>query len=256
MRLSRIIAFLLLLAIIGAGVFLWRLPADVGYRYGVKRAGAVALSGLSGTVWDGHADGISVFGNDLGEVDWHLPKLSVLGGKPVADVRIKGSGVDVAGQVERLGHGFFGAHDLRFSVPASMFDPLFAGQGVTLDGTVSGVLDDASMSNLSLQQAKGNAHWSGVAISNGQSDLRFSDLSTEFAAQPDGGIGGTVKDDGSGNLAIDGRFNLRVPMFEAQATLRARNGDEETLQFLRGIGEPQADGSTIVRAQGSMLSVH
>jgi len=255
MRLSRIIALLLLLAVIGAGVFFWRLPADVGYRYGVKRAGAVALSGISGTVWDGHADGISVFGNDLGEVDWHLPKLSVLSGKPLVDVRIKGSGVEVAGQVERLGHGIFGAHDLRFSVPASMFDPLLASQGVKLGGTVSGVLEDASMSNLLLQQAKGNAHWSGVAISNGQSDLRFSDLSAEFSSQPDGGVGGTVKDDGSGNLAIDGRFDLRVPMFEAQATLRARNGDEQTLEFLRSIGEPQADGSTIVRAQGSMLPV-
>lgn len=256
MRLSRILMILLLLAVVGAGVFFWRLPADVGYRYGVKRVGAVALSGLSGTVWDGHADGISVLGSDLGEVDWHVPKLSVIGGRPIVDVRVKGSGVEVAGQVERLGRGIFGARDLRFSVPASMFDPLFASQGVKLHGTVSGVLEDASMSNLSLQQAKGNARWSGVGISNGQSDLRFSDLSTEFAAQPDGGIGGAVKDDGSGNLAIDGRFGLHVPMFEAQATLRARNGDAETLEFLRSIGEPQADGSTIVRAQGSMLPVH
>ena len=45
MRLSRILMVLLLLAVVGAGVFFWRLPADVGYRYGVKRVGAVALSG-------------------------------------------------------------------------------------------------------------------------------------------------------------------------------------------------------------------
>lgn len=256
MRLSRIIALLLLLAIIGAGVFFWRLPADVGYRYGVKRAGPVALSGLRGTVWDGHADGISVLGNDLGEVDWHLPKMSLLGGKPILDVRVKGSGVEVAGQIERLGHGIFGAHDLRFSVPASMFDALFASQNVRLSGTVSGVLEEASMSNLALQQAKGNARWSSVGIASGHGDFHVADLLADFSALPGGGVGGTVKDDGSGNLAIDGQFNVRLPMFDAHVTLRARNADEQTLQFLRGIGEPQADGSTIVRAQGSMLSVH
>lgn len=256
MRLSRIIVLVLLLAIVAGGFYFWRLPADVGYRYAVKRPGAVTLSGLRGTVWDGHADGISVFGNDLGEVEWHLPKSSLLGGKPVADVRIKGSGVDVAGQVERLGHAKFGMHDLRFSVPASMFEPLLANQGVKLRGTIGGVIEDATAANLMLQQAKGNARWSDAEIVGGSGDLRLSDLVAEFASQPDGTLAGTVKDDGSGNLAIDGRFDLHVPVFEVQATLRARNGDEQTLEFLRGVGEPQPDGSTIVRAAGSMLSVH
>jgi len=256
MRLFRIVMLLLLLVVIGAGVFLWRLPADLGYRYGVKRPGAVALSGLRGTVWDGHADGISLLGSDLGEVDWHLPKLSLLGGKPLVDVRIKGSGVEVAGQVERLGRGIFDAHDLRFSVPASTFEPLLANQGLKLGGTVSGVLEDASLSSFSLQQAKGNARWSGVVVTSADGELRTADLLADFDTLPGGGVGGTLKDDGGGNLAIDGRFSLRVPMFEVQATLRARNGDEQTLAFLRGIGEPQPDGSTIVRAQGSMLSVH
>lgn len=253
MRILKFVVLALLLVAVGCGVYLWRLPADVGYRYGAKRVGAVALSGLSGTVWDGHADGISVLGNDLGEVDWHLPKLPALQGKPVVDLRIKGSDVELAGQLERLGHGQFGAHSLRFSVPASMFERLFTKHHVKLQGTVQGVFDDALLSASNVQRADGNMHWSGVGISSDAGDLRMSDLLADFSTQGDGSIAGTVKDDGNGALALNGRFTLRAPQFDAEATLRSRDGDEQMLEFLRSVGEPQPDGSTIVRAHGSML---
>ena len=116
MRLSRIVALVLLLALVGAGFFLWRLPADVGYRYGVKRAGAVTLSGLDGTVWDGHADGVSLFGNDLGELDWTARKQPLLRGDLVTDIRIKGGDIDIGGVLTRRSNGAIEAEGLRGDV--------------------------------------------------------------------------------------------------------------------------------------------
>ncbi len=255
MRVLKWVLLGLVLAVLAAGVYLWHLPADVGYRLAVKRVSSVVLSGIRGTVWDGHADGISVFGNDLGEIDWQLPKWAALSGKPVADVRIKGSHVELAGQVERLGRGWLGAHDLRFSVPASMFEPLFGAQSIQLQGMLAGVLKDAELNGINVRKADGTLRWSGVGIRSERGELKLSDLLVEFSSQADGSIAGSVKDEGSGALAVDGRFTLRPPMFDAQATLRARNGDPQTQTLLHSLGEVQADGSVLVHAHGSMLAV-
>jgi hypothetical protein len=252
MRPIKILLSLLLVAIIVAGVFAWRLPADVGYRYGARLLGPFALTGVSGTVWDGHADGVSLLGNDLGELDWHARKRPLLGGDLVADVRIKGGEIDVAGLLTRHEDGSVSAQDLRFSVPASRFEPMFDGSGVHLLGTVSGVLEGATLWTASLSNATGNARWSGAGVT-GAVEARFADMLTEFSSQPDGSVAGTVHDDGQGSLVVDGRYSLRVPTLSGEATLAARNGDPQVLETLRHIGTPQPDGTSKVVVQGRML---
>ncbi len=254
MRPIKILLSLILVAIIVAGVFAWRLPADVGYRYGARLLGPFALTGVHGTVWDGHADGVSLLGLDLGELDWHARKRPLLVGDIVADVRIKGGEIDIAGLMTRHDDGSVSAEDLRFSVPASMFEPMFDGAGVHLLGTVSGVLEGATLWTASVSNATGNARWSGAGVT-GTVEARFTDMLTEFASQPDGSVAGTLRDDGQGNLAIDGRYSLRVPMISGEATLSARNGDPQVLETLQHVGMPQPDGTSKVVVQGRMLKV-
>ena len=130
----------------------------------------------------------------------------------------------------------------------SMFD----GAGVQLLGTISGVLENATLWTASLSNATGNARWSGAGVT-GAVEARFADMLTEFASQPDGSLVGTLRDDGQGNLVVDGRYSLRVPIISGEATLAARNGDPQVLETLRHIGTPQADGSSKVVVQGRML---
>lgn len=253
MRFSRIILALLALALIAGGIYLWRLPADAGYRLGSRYLGPVALSGLRGTVWEGHADGVSVFGRDLGEVDWHAQKLPLLGGRFVADVRLKGADVDVAGEIER-GGGRVEARDLRFSMPAQLLAPLVDADGMKLLGTVSGVVTQAALAQARLGDVHGNARWSHAGVAT-EAQMHLPDLLAEFASQADGSVAGSVRDDGSGDLAIDGTFTVRIGAFEAQATLRARNGDAAVAEMLHRIGEPQPDGSTRLQLHGQSLKV-
>lgn len=241
-------AVVVLVAIVAA-VCLWRMPADVGYRYGARLLGPLALSGIGGTIWDGHADGVSLFGQDLGELDWHARKQPLLGRELVADVRIKGTEIDFAGELTRRADGSVSARGMRFSIPASRIEPLLGRPDLQLLGTISGVLDDATLMTASISNAKGSARWSGVGAS-GEVEAHFTDLLFEFASQPDGTVGGSVRDDGNGNIAVDGRFSLRVPVISGEATLRARDGDPATIEMLQRLGEPQADGSVRVVVQG------
>lgn len=232
---------LVILLVVGV-IFVWTLPAAVFYRYAAYPDSAVTLSGISGTLWNGHADGISVFGRDVGEIDWTVEKTSLLSLRIAADLRLRGADIDVAGEVTRLRDGSVRAHDVRFRFPASLIEPVIDVPNLKLLGSVDGVLTDARIENGWIAGASGNARWSDAGVT-GQAEARFSDVLAEFATQPDGSIAGTVHDSG-GPLAIDGTFSVRVTGFDAQATLSARDDDPHIREALQYVGQPQPDGSS------------
>lgn len=252
MRTFKILLLLVVLGLIAAGVFLWTLPASVAVRYGTQFLGPVTLTGVRGTLWDGHADGVSVLGRDLGEIDWRAQKAPLFDRRFIADVRIKGADIDAAGTMTRNADGSMQVHEMRFSVPAELLATSLDLGDAKLLGTISGIVTQAKFATTALSDASGNARWSGAGVV-GQGETRLPDLLAEFASQPDGSIGGQARDDGSGNLAIDGSFKIGFNVLDAQATLSARNGDEQIAETLRHIGEPQPDGSTRFAVHGQMI---
>jgi autotransporter translocation and assembly factor TamB len=254
MRFLKALGILVVVALVAAGIFAWTLPAEVGYRYGAKFLGPVALTGLRGTVWEGHADGASVFGRDIGELEWRARKSALLHGQFIADLRIKGADIDAAGLVTRNDDGSITARDLRFSIPAELLAPALDIGTLKLLGTISGVVSQAVLSGAVLREATGTARWSDAGVS-GEAEARFSDILAEFAAQPDGSVAGSVRDDGKGDLAVAGTFKTRPGVFDAQATLSARNGNAQVAETLRHVGEAQADGSSRLVVHGQMLKV-
>lgn len=252
MRILKIIVSLVLLAVIVIAVFLWTLPADVGYRYANGYLGLVVLTGLHGTVWDGHADGVSVLGHDLGDLDWRAPKIPLLRGQFVANVRVRGAGVEAEGRLTRHGDGTISMHDFRFSVPAAMLAPALDIPSLQLLGTISGVVANATFTHALVHDAEGQARWSDAGVS-GQAEARFSDILADFASQPDGSITGSVHDDGSGDLELAGTFKASLGAFDAQVVLRARNGNAQVAEALRYIGEIQADGSSKLVVHSRLL---
>jgi general secretion pathway protein N len=255
MRLLKYLFVLVILLLIVGGVLLWTLPADVAYRQGAKYLGPIVLSGVRGTLWNGHADGVSVFGRDLGEIDWKMAKSAILRGRMAADVRIQGTDVDAAGLVERGRDGTLTVNDVHFRFPAEMLAPVLAIPDLNLLGAISGVIFEATLRNGFIESASGNARWSEAGVT-GQAEARFADILSEFRAEPSGGIAGSAHDDGSGNLAVNATFHAGVSGFDAQALLSARNGDAQVRETLRHVGEPQADGSSRLVIRGQMFKLY
>jgi len=255
MRFLKILLALVILLLVVGGVLLWTLPADVAYRQGARFLGPIVLSGVRGTLWDGHADGVSVLGRDLGEMDWRMSKGGVLRGSMAADVRIQGTDVDAAGLVERERGGALILRDVHFRFPAEVLAPMLDVKDLSLLGAVSGVVSVATVRNGLVESAAGNARWTEAGIS-GAVDARFADILGEFAAQPGGGIAGTAHDDGTGNLAVNATFRAALDGFTADAVLRARNNDPEVQETLRHVGEPQPDGSSKVAIRGRMFKLY
>ena len=255
MKVIKWLFILLVIAVIVVGVIAWTLPADVAYRHLASRLGPVSLLGIRGTVWEGHADGVSVFGRDLGELDWRIDKLPLLSRSVHADLRIRGADIDTSGLLERDASGDFRARDVRFRVPASLFAPALDVPSLKLLGSVGGTFTELTMVGGLITQASGNARWTDAGVS-GTAEARFSDILAEFATRPDGSIGGTVADDGKGNLEVNGSFSVAAIGFEAEAYLSARDDDARVIEALRYIGQPQADGSSHLVISGQLFKLY
>ncbi|MGB0133658.1 type II secretion system protein N [Dokdonella sp.] len=254
MKIFKWLLVVIVLVVIVAVVVAWTMPADVAYRYMASRLGPVSLVGVRGTVWDGHADGVSVFGRDLGELDWKVEKAPLLLRSVHADLRIRGADIDTSGMLKRDADGNINASDVRFRVPASLFSPALDLPSLRLLGTVSGTFKNLSLVDGLVANASGDARWSDAGVS-GSAEARFSDILAEFSSKPDRSIAGTVADDGKGNLAVDGFFSITATGFNAEAFLAARNNDQRVQEALRYIGEPQADGSSHLIINGQLFPV-
>lgn len=254
MKLIKWLFALLVLAVVVGAVVAWTMPADVAWRYIAPKAGPVSLVGVRGTVWDGHADGISVFGRDLGELDWRIDKAPLLSRKVVADLRIKGADIDGSGQLERTRDGRIKARDVRFRVPATLFAPALDIPSLSLVGSVTGTVAKATFADGSVRNAEGTARWTEAGVS-GSAEARFSDILADFASQPDGSIAGTIADDGRGSLEVEGRFSVSPAAFEAEAFLSARYDDPRVREALQYIGQPQEDGSSHLVIRGELFKL-
>lgn len=254
MRLLKSLLLLLVLVAVAGAIFAWVMPADLALRWFGHKLAPASFSGVRGTLWDGHADGVSVFGRDLGELNWRVDKAPLLRGQLVADLHIKGADIEATGIVTRVGPGDYATRDLRFRVPAKLAQPAFDVPALTLLGTITGVVTQAQWNNGRLLGAVGNARWSDVGVT-GQVEARFADILSEFSSKPDGSIGGIVHDSGQGNLEVNGVYDIRGNLFTAEAKLAARNGDPATQEMLRYVGQPEPDGSSHYQLSGQLLKL-
>ena len=112
MKILKWFVALLILVVIVAGAIAWTLPADVAYRYVASKLGPVSLVGVRGTVWQGHADGVSVFGRDLGELDGKSRR--PLFARPCCRPAHTRADIDTS-ECWRAADGRLTAHDVRFA---------------------------------------------------------------------------------------------------------------------------------------------
>lgn len=254
MKLIKWLFALLLILVVIVGVIAWTMPADVAYRYVASRLGPVSLVGVRGTVWQGHADGVSVFGRDLGEIDWQVEKLPLITRRVHADLRIRGADIDTSGLIERDSDGRVTAHDVRFRLPATMLSPVLDVPSLSLLGTITGTFAKITLHDGLISDANGSARWSDAGVS-GTAEARFSDILAEFASKPDGSVGGTVADDGKGNLEVSGHFSIAPTGYQVEAFLAARNDDPRVQEALRYVGQPQPDGSSHLLISGQLFKL-
>ena len=251
-HLRRFILFLVALLAI-AVVVVVTCPAQFAYRFVADRLGAVKLAGLSGSIWQGHASSAQVLGVELGAVDWELQAAPLLHAVAAVHLTLSGGTISASGDVMSGSDGAIQVGNATMRAPAQFAAPALDIPALQLLGDLEIVVAQARLRQAWPESANGTAHWRNAAVS-GAAQAQLGDLEATFASAADGSINGAVHDLG-GPLQVSGTFVVRAGSYDAEAKLLARDGNAQVTEALRYIGEPQADGSSLLRIHGQLFKV-
>ncbi|UXI67561.1 type II secretion system protein N [Tahibacter amnicola] len=251
--LRRLILLILFLGVAGL-IVAFTLPADLALRWFKPNLGPVQVAGVSGTLWHGRAASVTVFGTPVGALDWQVDKAPVLLRQIVARLNLSGGSITAKGEVMRDPDGSIAADNVDFAFPAELAAPALDIPSLKLLGRVDGHIDEARLAGGWVHGARGKARWRDAGVT-GEAEARFGDLTVEFASKGDHSIAGTVKDDGTSGLIVDGQFVVQGGQFDVTARLSARNGDPQVQEALRYIGQLQPDGSSLLKIHGQLFKL-
>jgi general secretion pathway protein N len=250
MKLIRNLSLLALILLVLLALLLALFPARLAAEWAQPRLGALQLSGVSGTIWQGQAREARLHGQTLGTLGWRIHPWALTGMKLDADLSLQGGEFEGGGFVSAA-RGALQLRNGRLRMAAERMQPALDIPALNLRGTVEIALDEAEVVNGFPRRLQGSALWRNAAV-DGAAAAQFGDLSAEFNTGADGALIGTVADQG-GPLMLDGQFRLAFTGFEAEALLAARDGNPQVQEALQHIGEPQADGSSILQIRGQLL---
>jgi general secretion pathway protein N len=253
MRILRNFLLLLLVLAVIAGVVIATCPAEYAYRLVADRLGVLKLGGITGSIWQGHANSTQVLGQELGPLDWQLEAAPLLSREVMAHIRFGNSDVNASGIVDRTADGLISIRGATFRFPANMAAPALDIPALQLLGSVDGTLSEAHLRGFWVSEAAGTLHWNGAAVA-GAAQAQFGDLEATFSSAPDGSISGVAHDLG-GPLQLNGTFKVSAGNFEADANLAARDGNPQVIEALHYIGEPAADGTSHLIIRGQLFKL-
>lgn len=253
MKILHKLLFGLFALIVVAGIVIATFPARYAYRLVADRLGPVDLSDIEGSIWQGRAAHLIVFGQDLGSLRWHLDTLPLLHAALRARLELHGTAIQASALVERMNSGDIAFSDATFSMPASMVAPALDIPSLVLLGEIRGQVKHARLHEAWVDQAAGSVRWQSAAVT-GAAQAQFGDLEATFSSTARGGIRGTAHDLG-GPLKLSGTFTVDAGQFDVDAVLAARDGNPQVLEALRYVGQPQADGSSHLLIHGRLFKL-
>jgi general secretion pathway protein N len=188
---------------ISLGIFLWldfvilNIPATWG-AYLMTRAGNMAMTGVSGTLWSGSASLASIKIKDvdyaLGQFTWKLSWLSLLTLKPCANVSTRMDNQDFNGSVCVGTKGAFSLENATATFPSALIQPQLP---LPVHGQFSLNVTKLAIANSQIKSAKGKLTWSEAKVFNGTSWMSLGGFGADFSDDGKSGVKAHVVDVGS-----------------------------------------------------------
>jgi general secretion pathway protein N len=157
----------------------------------LTRGTGLAMSGVTGSVWNGKASLASLQMNgqehSLGQLSWKLSPLSLI--SRCAQVSTKLPMQQFDGEVCAGSNGDVEIHDADVSLPASLLQSKFP---VPVQGQVSSHIDEMQLRGNVLQKLKGNFTWNNARVNAGANWLDIGSYAAELSDNGNNGISAKV----------------------------------------------------------------
>ncbi|WP_404559252.1 type II secretion system protein N [Dyella humi] len=244
----------LVVGVLAVGALAWFIPASWALPLLQSQWRGVRLEGLSGTLWQGRAEQVSIAsGPPLGRLDWTLSRRALLGDIRV-DLNLYQPQLQVQAQMHRVSSAQMDLHDLTLHMDMAML-----GAQPWLHGQPQGQLDlqvpQAQLQGIWPMQLDATGNWSQASIHTPQGEVPLGTVMLAVTGQS-GAIQGTLNDDGSGPVQTSGRLSFSPLGWDLQVRLIPRNDNPALLSWLRSLGTPAADGTLELRYRGGLAQLN
>lgn len=197
---------------LGAALFLAFVLANIPAVWGawvLTRGTGLAMSGVTGSVWNGKASLASVQLNgqehSLGQLGWKLTPLALV--SRCAQVSTKLPGQQFDGEVCAGSGGAVEIHNADISVPATMLQSKIP---VPIQGQFSSHIDSLQLRGNVLLKLKGNFTWSSARVNTGANWLDIGSFAAELSDNGNNGVSAKLFQL-SGPLDVNLQIELAAP---------------------------------------------
>ena len=252
LRVSLVVLALIVLVVVGLG---WFLPARWIQPQLEARLHGLRLDGVSGSIWDGHADQVlAADGHSVGSLNWQLSRLLVLGHTALS-IDLDGKTWAFRGHMERLSEtttqwrdvhvrldlGALGLHATAWGQPQGVLEADIASALIQAQWPISlsavGQWTHASMVTPQGTVALGNLHWDAQAM-NAVLKGSFGDV-----RDPDG------------PLQLSGSFGVSALGWRYSLEAQPRGRQPALQRWLATLGPVAADGTLHLEQSGGFAKL-
>ena len=201
---------------ISLGVIVWvyvvvsNFPA-VWAAYAFTRGGDLAMSGVTGTVWNGRASlaSIKIKGVDhaVGQLTWKLSALSLFTLKPCAQITTQMDNQDFDGYVCYRGKNGISLNKTTANFPAVIVQPMLP---LAIDGHLSLTMENLVVENGQFKKIQGKTSWMNARIYNGTNWMSLGNVGADLVDDGKNGLSAHIMDAG-GPVRLDLVTNLPYP---------------------------------------------
>ncbi|WP_148667798.1 type II secretion system protein N, partial [Mizugakiibacter sediminis] len=140
---------------------------------------------------------------------------------------------------------------VALELPAARLAPLLDDDVPALGGTIVAQVDRAQLARGWPTALQARAVWRDATLGDGA--VTLGEVVADAAVRPDGSIGGAMRDDGRGEVAVAGRYRILPLGWTLQLELTPRRDDARVRRALARFGAPAADGRVVLRIKRGVV---
>lgn len=253
MKVWRVGLWVLGAVLLAALSLLWFLPARWVLPSLQARLQGLRLEGVSGSLWDGHADRLIGFdGRVLGQVDWQLSRLSLFGHAGLS-LQLNGPQLAFRGQLQRLGDDSVHWQDVHLRLDLGMVT--HATPWGRPQGTLELDIPEVLVQNQWPMRLVASGQWRDAAAQAKQGTVSLGTLTWQ-AQSNNGVLTGSVADAGApGPLQVSGSFELSTLGWHYRLEAVPRGRQPALQRWLTTMGPVASDGTLRLEQRGGVAKL-
>jgi general secretion pathway protein N len=211
------------------------------------------IEGISGTIWTGSADRVTVNKQVISDVNWSLNPFSLFGAAIQSDISATLMSVPVTSQ---LNYSLLSQQttitDLQGAVNASEVQQAINLPFGVLEGRISFHVTQLQLAGNQLENLQAQLNWNNAKLTLADT-VSFGNLNLQLMSTDKGNVEGQLSNS-SGDLSIDGQINIaKNQRFEFNASLTPRsNAPKELLNILNLLAPQKSGNAHVLRRQGHL----